>query len=169
VTGDAPRTIRERLAVRWRMFRARPIRHARLTVLEFVRRARGASLQRRRIRLALSGKQIPAHLRDVARSRTRALKRYVPTPWNGSIVLIRSRSWARKGPTDPMLGWGKLALGGIDDHDVPGHHLNFIKGEHAGDVARILRDAMDRAIESRRDSGDGLPRGTDPRLSDFET
>ena len=96
------------------------------------------------------------------------MKRYAPTPWNGSIVLLRSSSWARKGPTDPMLGWKHLALGGIEIHDVPGHHLQFLSGPYAPNVALVLRDAMDRAIESRRDPGDPLRNGADARSAGLE-
>lgn len=136
------RTITKRILQEARRFRNNPARY----VKQFGRRIRGAYVFRRQIRLETQGKQVPRHFRNVARSRSESAKRYVPPPWDGSIVLIRSESWSQMGRSDENLGWGKLVNGRVESHDLPGHHLQLIRGNHAASVARILRDSAQSAI-----------------------
>ena len=41
--------------------------------------------------------------------------------------------------------WTTLARGGVTFHKVPGLHLDFLRSKHAPDLAKALRDALDRA------------------------
>jgi thioesterase domain-containing protein len=42
------------------------------------------------------------------------------------------------------LGWGRLARGGLEIHDVPGSHATMILESHVRVLARILSDCLNR-------------------------
>ena len=45
---------------------------------------------------------------------------------------------------DPMLGWGALAGGGLEIHDVPGEHGNVLNEPHVRTVAEELETILSR-------------------------
>jgi thioesterase domain-containing protein len=49
---------------------------------------------------------------------------------------------------DPQLGWGELALRGVDIIEVPGHHLSILTEPNVKILADQLRDRIDRSLES---------------------
>jgi len=64
----------------------------------------------------------PAYRRTVAESLHQAVAGYQPQPYAGHLVLFRARWQPLFSPHDPTMGWGKLALGGVTTHVIPGNH-----------------------------------------------
>jgi amino acid adenylation domain-containing protein len=77
----------------------------------------------------------------------RARARYVPRPYPGRIVLLRTAvqppAWLFE--PDPELGWHGLAQGGLEIHDVPGTHNDPLREPYVQVTARTLKEAMRRA------------------------
>ncbi|MCA1843793.1 MAG: phosphopantetheine-binding protein, partial [Actinobacteria bacterium] len=71
--------------------------------------------------LAASGRPVPEHLRDRFFTRVcfRAERAYEPPPYPGVVTQFRSA-----GLFDEPLGWEGLAAGGVEEHEVPGEHLD---------------------------------------------
>jgi thioesterase domain-containing protein len=76
----------------------------------------------------------------------RARARYVPRPYAGRIVLLRMSvqppAWLFA--ADPELGWHGLAQGGLEIHDVPGHHGEQLREPSVQVTAAILKEALRR-------------------------
>jgi len=87
--------------------------------------------------------------RTPAPEATQALQRHRPEPWPGRMVHI----WCATAPHgryfDVHFGWNHLAPAGFAFHEVAGDHLTLIQEPSVGEVARILADELDRAVERR--------------------
>jgi amino acid adenylation domain-containing protein len=88
--------------------------------------------------------RLPNVMHAVARSNRRALRRYVPQPFEGSLTVFRATERRSARPRDPLLGWGPFACGGIEVHNVPGTHRQMVFEPHA----RILAERLARCLES---------------------
>jgi len=53
----------------------------------------------------------------------------VPKPYAGSITLFRATEPADLYQSDPFAGWGDLALGGVEAHDIAGDHTGVVTGK----------------------------------------
>jgi amino acid adenylation domain-containing protein len=89
------------------------------------------------------GRRVPFNLRmfyffEVSRQ---AAKDYVPQVYTGSITLIRTQRFS----DDPRSDWPKLAAGGLELHEVPGKHLDILKGPHADMLSKHLKNCLDKA------------------------
>ena len=45
---------------------------------------------------------------------------------------------------DPTLGWGRVAVGGVEVHTVPGSHMTILEAPHVESLARILGECLAR-------------------------
>ena len=91
------------------------------------------------------GQPLPRALRDVTETNYQAFRDYVPKPYSGAAVVFRA---VKQGPltaNSSDLGWGKLALGGVEIIDVPGEHLTMLSSLHADAVAEKLRIRLEQA------------------------
>jgi len=61
------------------------------------------------------------------------------------VTLFRSRDQITdiSSYTDPQLGWGELAAGGLEFHEVPGTHLGMLQEPHVQVLAEKLGTALD--------------------------
>ena len=86
-------------------------------------------------------------------ARMSALRAYTALPFPGRLDLFRasdidpehlaaSSPERRRQLEDPTLGWGRLALAGVDVHPVPGHHANMTLEPHVRHLARALADRL---------------------------
>ncbi|HUA99145.1 MAG TPA: SDR family NAD(P)-dependent oxidoreductase [Terracidiphilus sp.] len=75
-----------------------------------------------------------------------ALDRYVFTPFDGKITLLRAtdRGISLSESDDPLLGWGSLARGGVEALDVPADHSNVLLEPQAAFVAEKLKQVLAR-------------------------
>jgi thioesterase domain-containing protein len=77
---------------------------------------------------------------EAFRDNSRALAAYRPLASQVGLTLFRAaaRRETRRG-SDPTLGWGELALGGVEVYEIPGDHYSLLRGEGAGALAERLR------------------------------
>ena len=125
-------------------------------------RAFGAGLRRRRERARLdAASRATGDLRFELRNErvtaawARMERRYLPRPYPGGAVLLRSET-RDAGVLDPWNGWRDVVLGELEVVPVPGGHVSFVDEEHApvtaGKLAAVLASARSRYAARR-----GLP------------
>ncbi len=80
----------------------------------------------------------------------RAFAKYTFRPFPGKITVIRALD---RGPEalgqreDPTLGWGRLALGGVEVIDVPTGHFDMLLEPYVQTFAEQLKQMMEEAVE----------------------
>jgi thioesterase domain-containing protein len=80
----------------------------------------------------------------------RVLARHTFKPFPGKVTLVRARD---RGPEvlgrreDPTLGWGSLALGGVEVIEVPTHHIGMLFEPYAKTFAEQLKKMMAEAVD----------------------
>lgn len=104
------------------------------------------------------GHSLPHHLQRafVAEANMQAKRGYVAQVYPGRITLFRAskpsvftklylptpEDWYNR---DPQHGWGNLAGGGLEIHDVPGDHFSLFEEPHVQVLAEKLRACLDEA------------------------
>jgi thioesterase domain-containing protein len=78
-------------------------------------------------------------LRAVFEANLRAVERYVPRPYPGPVTLFRAAEAPPSTPEPGDLGWGALAAGGLEVHQVPGHHHSILRAPNVQVLADRLR------------------------------
>jgi amino acid adenylation domain-containing protein len=86
-------------------------------------------------------------------SHVRALAKYRPKPYAGSLTLFRTRGHPMFSSFDRQYGWGQLARGGVEVRMVPGGHGNVLSEPFVQAVAATLRSCLDRAIQVTDERG----------------
>ena len=75
----------------------------------------------------------------------RAMYAYVAKPYAGKVTLIRAldRGMEALGRReDPLLGWGEVAQGGLEIHDVTPLHTLMLIEPHVGPFAELLKTLL---------------------------
>ncbi|MPZ99463.1 MAG: alpha/beta fold hydrolase [Dehalococcoidia bacterium] len=93
-----------------------------------------------------------------------ALDGFVPLPLDADIALFRGKIQNPGMRADRTLGWGDVALRGIEVHDVPGLHPYIFVEPHVKVLAREIRSWAEarRALIAEPDvqaARDGVPGG----------
>ncbi|MBW4546344.1 MAG: amino acid adenylation domain-containing protein [Symplocastrum torsivum CPER-KK1] len=95
------------------------------------------------------GRPLPDNLQDFTfqQENNQASKNYVPQVYPGRVTLFRSRDQIIdiSSYRDPQLGWGELATGGLERHEVPGTHLGMLQEPHVQVLAEKLKAYLDKA------------------------
>ncbi|HEY9709604.1 MAG TPA: thioesterase domain-containing protein, partial [Oculatellaceae cyanobacterium] len=95
------------------------------------------------------GRPLPNNLQDFTfrKENNQASRNYVPQVYPGRVTLFRSRDHIIDVSSyrDPQLGWGELAAGGLEFHEVPGTHLGMLQEPHVQVLAEKLKDCLDKA------------------------
>jgi thioesterase domain-containing protein len=123
-------------------------------------REMGARLGRRvRLRLKLGNRRASSESKIVQGGELRALykvvaDRYQVRPYPGRITLFAlehrdamsdSLFDPARGTVDPLLGWGRVAKGGVDLHGLPGGHITIFQEPHVNCLGVALRRVLDDA------------------------
>ena len=95
----------------------------------------------------LVGRPLSAPLRFywISQGHWRALAQYQFKPFPGKVTLVRATD---RGPEvlgrveDPTLGWGALALGGVEVIDVPTQHMLMLFEPYVEDFAQTLKSIL---------------------------
>ncbi len=81
--------------------------------------------------------------RQIENINRQAAALYQPTAYSGRVTLFQTKVKLAKSYQDPYGGWRDLALGGLDIHQIPGEHHNFlIKETDAQVFVNLLRDCL---------------------------
>ncbi|HEY9877512.1 MAG TPA: amino acid adenylation domain-containing protein [Leptolyngbyaceae cyanobacterium] len=95
------------------------------------------------------GRPLPSHLQDFTfqQENIQASRNYVPQVYPGQVALFRSKDQITgvSSYADPLLGWGELAAGGLEFHEVPGTHLGMLQEPHVQVLAKKLKACLDKA------------------------
>jgi len=95
------------------------------------------------------GAPLPPALYNVARSSYRAAVRYRAPASDVRVTLFRARDRNVVATRDPLLGWGPLAGGGVEVHEIPGQHHTMTEPPHVHELAATLQQCLDRATAQR--------------------
>lgn len=94
---------------------------------------------------------LPLAIKRVQESGNRAADIYVPQPYQGKVTLFRATQQPKGIYPDPTLGWEKLALGGLEIHDVPGHHGAIVREPRVRLLAKKLNECLKKNQEEKKD------------------
>src|SRR5207249_244042 len=94
------------------------------------------------------GERLPATLRNVEMANLLAQDRYRPRRYPGRVTLFRATQQPLGSPEDPQLGWGGLAEGGCEVHDIPGDHMEITEEPQVRSLAERLRACLRKAHEA---------------------
>ncbi len=86
----------------------------------------------------------PENNRRIAERHWRAVLAYRPEAYPGRITLFRSRFQSPFLGLGNMMGWDRVALGGVDVVRVPGGHLTVLQPPNVDVLARALRERLAR-------------------------
>src|SRR5262249_45880794 len=85
-----------------------------------------------------------------------AQQRYRPRlQFDGKVVLFKAEAgfhWAATVFDDPKLGWGQWVTGGIEEHTIPGGHLEMFHDQHIQVVAEKLGESLRRNVQACADA-----------------
>jgi thioesterase domain-containing protein/acyl carrier protein len=88
---------------------------------------------------------VPDYIRDDFHYHRWLSVRYAPAAYAGRLTLFRASAVPPVVGTDfsdPYLGWGRLAAGGVEVRPVPGDHLSPLGEPHVGALALSLRACL---------------------------
>ena len=91
------------------------------------------------------GRPMPRNLRSVRDANYHALRDYVPKVYTGIVTLFQASEQFTGFFYKPQMGWGKLAVGGVEIYKVAGNHEGIWKGPNLLILAEKLRDSLDKA------------------------
>jgi thioesterase domain-containing protein len=74
-----------------------------------------------------------------------AMELYRPSSYPGRLTLFRAHGGDAAINADPLGGWGRTALGGVEVRDFSCDHMEIFEEPHVRDVALALRDSLARA------------------------
>jgi thioesterase domain-containing protein len=77
---------------------------------------------------------------DKDRAYSRALDVYVPRPYRGRVVFLRTDSMLSRTPGDPTVGWRHVTPS-VELHPIPGLHVTCLT-EHVEPLARELASCL---------------------------
>ena len=75
------------------------------------------------------------------------LTRYVPRLYPGKVHLFCAEVTMPERLADSTVGWGELALGGVELIEVPGDHITMMGERTIRQWAPILRDYLTKCVE----------------------
>ncbi|MEO8425661.1 MAG: AMP-binding protein [Verrucomicrobiota bacterium] len=115
------------------------------------RRIRNTMRQKyRRLCTIIQSLYLPRPIREVQRSGHEANRSYLPKPYPGWITLFRATEQPYGIYPDPALGWGELAIGGLEIVDVMGHHGAIIREPRVRVLAQKLNESLRKAQVTNR-------------------
>ena len=85
------------------------------------------------------------HYLRIMETQIRAWRRYEAKPYPGRITLVRAQVQSPEAPTEPDMGWGRLAQGGVDIVDTPGDHLTMMAEPLVAELARHILGCLEPA------------------------
>jgi len=94
--------------------------------------------------------RIPGEIRRLMEVEIAALQQYQARPYLGRVTLLRAEAQPLFCSHDPAMGWGALALGGVDILSCPGSHHTLLREPHVRGLAAQLRSRLNSAERTTR-------------------
>jgi thioesterase domain-containing protein len=86
---------------------------------------------------------------DMWKVQYRAASGYEPKPCDWPVVLVRSEALQTGWFHDPLLGWGRVARGGLQVVEMPGEHDAMFLQPDVQQLGSILRQCLQRATAAK--------------------
>jgi len=83
-------------------------------------------------------------------------RQYVPQVYSGRVTLFRATEGFIKAHPDSLLGWGKLAAGGLEIHDIPGNHNDKCTDILVAPNVQVLAEKLRSCIERTQEDNSGV-------------
>jgi thioesterase domain-containing protein len=116
------------------------------------------------------GQPLPNNLQDftVEQENQEAASNYVPQAYPGRVTLFQAMDKIAGVSSyhDPLLGWGELAVGGLEIHEIPSNHLGMLQQPHVQVLAEKLKACINRVQAD--DLADIPSRCSNPFICDNE-
>ena len=89
----------------------------------------------------------PEHLRyeNVLKANSIAERNYIVQPYPGRLTLFQAQIQSPRSRFDSQGGWGKIALGGVELHQVPGSHIGLLEEPNVKVLAEKLKACLEKA------------------------
>ena len=104
----------------------------------------------------------PAAIKAVRVAGRKANLVYHPREYPGRITLLRATNQPHRIIEDRTNGWAKYALGGVEVHDVPGHHGSIVREPRVQKLVEVLTACLDRAYQNAAAQQRTLPQVSKP-------
>jgi thioesterase domain-containing protein len=131
-------------ALRWEYIRAKSGRFVRQYKAKSKRKFRDISKRMRHLLL-------PRPIRNVQKGGVQANRSYEPMPYTGKLTLFRAVEQPYDITPDRSNGWERLAVGGLEIFDIPGHHGAIMREPRV----RVLVDTLMACLRNARGDGNG--------------
>lgn len=100
-------------------------------------------------RRAFGTAQLPQAFRSMIEQNYRALRRYRPTPYPGSLTLFRARTQGWFAAHGPSLGWQRF-VANLEVVHLPGDHETLIQEPNVVSLAREIGRRLDHALSTTK-------------------
>jgi amino acid adenylation domain-containing protein len=97
--------------------------------------------------------EYPAQILELMEAHLQAERSYQPLTFPGRMTLFRVRALSFWRWYDPQMGWGDLAIQGIDVKIVSGAHYNILEMPHVEILAKELKKSLNRALNPETEAG----------------
>ena len=84
-------------------------------------------------------------MRDIEELNYVAAKKYLPHVYPGKVTFFCATEEVSL--NENVLGWQRLAAGGVEIVRVPGDHQTMIKEPHVQDLAKCLMERLHHAMK----------------------
>jgi thioesterase domain-containing protein/acyl carrier protein len=95
---------------------------------------------------------------ELCKADFRATRNYLLHRYPGRITLFKAGQELGGPSSDPTLGWGDWAQGGVDVEVVPGNHATMVYKPHVEVLAAKLRSCLDLIRDSEAQLAEGTNR-----------
>jgi thioesterase domain-containing protein/acyl carrier protein len=89
---------------------------------------------------------------SIFKNNLRALRQYVPRPYDGRIALFAAREKASHS-AGARRGWSKLALRSVELYEVPGNHYTMLRQPHVVRLAARLTESLPEGESAFQERG----------------
>jgi thioesterase domain-containing protein len=90
----------------------------------------------------------PEQERKLWRTHVQAWLQFQPQPYEGRVVLFRTRGHPLVCSFDNQMGWGRFARGGVEVRICRGDHESILEEQNVGHTAREL-EAILKELDNR--------------------
>ncbi len=85
------------------------------------------------------GQKQMRHLLQVYKANIQAMSHYTPQPYSGPVTLFYASEQVTEVTEEQIIGWGKVAVGSIETHNIPGNHYTILRKPHVHILAEQLK------------------------------
>jgi thioesterase domain-containing protein/acyl carrier protein len=104
---------------------------------------------------------------DIFEHNRQVLATYVGKQYPGRITLFRASENLDMPASDPFLGWGVLAEGGVELHEAEGNHFTMLSALHISKLARTLIESVNAGSSGKPDAARAVGTSAHPPMEEW--